>query len=60
MAEKFGNRLRKWRKKLKLLQKNAADVLGVSVRTYQNWEENANEPTALALAEITRRMDEHK
>lgn len=31
--------LRKWRKALGLTQKQAADRLGVSVRTYEGWEQ---------------------
>jgi len=34
----FASTLKKWRKDNNLMQKNAADRLGVLLRTYQRWE----------------------
>jgi len=51
----FKEKLRKWRGTLR--QKEAANILKVSVRTYQNWEEGKNNPKPLAMAELERRME---
>jgi DNA-binding transcriptional regulator YiaG len=49
--------LRKWRGKL--LQKEAAQLLGVSVRTYEAWEAGAHEPTSKpSMRDIEQRMKE--
>lgn len=60
MANSFAQRLRKWRKFKGLVQKQAAEVLKVNLRTYQNWEEGRWEPQELALAELERRMMENQ
>lgn len=33
-------------------QKNAADVLGVTLKTYQNWEQGVCEPDAFKLKAV--------
>lgn len=50
----FNKELKKWRGKRR--QKEAAEVLKVSLRTYQNWEQGENTPGSLTLAELRRRM----
>lgn len=56
----FGDKLREWRKVANLLQKEAAEVLGVSVRTYQAWEERGRTPNSIMQCELERRMQNHK
>lgn len=56
----FAARLRDWRTKGSILQKNAADVLGVSIRTYQAWESSARTPNEIMQAELFRRMEKHE
>ena len=57
MGESLKKKLKKWRKKRGLIQKQAADILGVNLRTLQGWEEGRPEPSPLALSELTRRME---
>jgi len=52
----FSKLLRRWRTDSDMLQKEAATKLGVSVRTYQSWEESRTTPHSIAIAEIERRM----
>jgi transcriptional regulator with XRE-family HTH domain len=54
----FKTILREWRNSKGLLQKNAADLLKVSVDTYRHWECGANEPSEFpSKAEILKRME---
>ncbi len=39
----MADRMKAWRKRLDITQAQAADVLGVSVRTYQGWEAGRTE-----------------
>jgi len=57
MGTKWKKKLRAWRKSNRLLQKQAADKLGVNVRTYQGWEEGKGGPCEAAMAEYERRMN---
>lgn len=57
MGEEFKIAVKTWRKKANLVQKQAADVLGVSLRTYQGWEMGSHEPLPMAMMELKRRMD---
>lgn len=52
----FQEILRDWRAIHGWVQKEAADVLKVSVRTYEGWEQGKTEPRELAMWEIQRRM----
>lgn len=52
----FAKKLRKWRGKR--LQKTAASLLRVNLRTYQGWEEN-RPPNTLAIETIQKRMLEN-
>lgn len=55
MPEKtFRSELREWRGKR--LQKEAADILKVSVRTYQGWESGAHEPSTEKCLACVRAM----
>lgn len=56
MGESLRTKLKKWRKSHGLVQKQAAAILGVNLRTYQGWEGRKPEPKPLALAELDRRM----
>lgn len=40
----FADQLRQWRKERRLVQKEAAAILHISVRTYQNYEYGINVP----------------
>lgn len=48
----FGERLRNIRKRLKITQKSIADNLGITVRTYQRYEEGKIEPPISTLTDI--------
>ena len=52
----FGKSLKQWRGNR--LQKEAADLLDVNLRTYEGWE-NGRNPGRYAVNEIKRRMAEH-
>jgi DNA-binding XRE family transcriptional regulator len=52
----FGKALKLWRGAR--LQKEAADVLEVNLRTYEGWE-SGRQPSRYAINEIKRRMAEH-
>jgi hypothetical protein len=59
MPMAFAQELRTWRGKL--LQKEAAAILGVPLDTYRAWEHGQHEPReVLTRSEIVRRMDAHK
>lgn len=58
MGKSLKQRLKRWRKERGLVQKQAADILGVNLRTLQGWEEGKPEPKALALAELERRLSQ--
>lgn len=45
----FSERVKYVRKKLRLSQKDMANVLGVSYATINRWENSKNEPSQLAL-----------
>jgi DNA-binding XRE family transcriptional regulator len=57
MADTFRIAVKDWRRRVGLVQKEAADLLGVSLRTYQGWESGRYEPFYLAKIEIERRMN---
>lgn len=44
----FSFLLRRWRDRESLTQAKAAQVLGISLRTYQKWEQAMNSPSPLA------------
>lgn len=56
----FADELRAWRGKL--LQKEAADILKVSLDTYRSWEHDQREPRdeVVTKSEIQRRMADYK
>lgn len=56
----FGGEVRAWRKRNRLVQKEAADVLNVKMRSYQNWEQGSHVPLAIAQETIRRRMAEYE
>lgn len=45
-------KLRNWRKAEGITQEKAADILGVSVRTYQNWEIGTFAPSLEMAARV--------
>lgn len=47
--EKFSERLRELRKERGLKQKEMAEVCGIKVRSYQQYEYDENYPTVLGL-----------
>lgn len=49
-------RLRDWRKLLNVIQSEAAEKLGVKLRTFQGWESGRGTPHPLAQSELIRRM----
>lgn len=54
MPNDFSTELRRWRGKR--LQKEAAELLGIGLRTYHSWEQGRRKPTAPSMQEIKRRM----
>lgn len=56
MATSFKKDLRAWRKARGFFQKEAANFLGVSRRTYEGWEYGRTVPKPLAMAELKRRL----
>lgn len=55
----FGTEVKAWRKRADLVQKQAADVLGVKLRSYQNWEQGSHVPLPIAQETLRRRMDDY-
>lgn len=49
--------LQKWRKQRKLSQSQAAQILGVPVRTLQDWELGRTSPKPLAREALLARMN---
>lgn len=47
-------KLLRWRRSENLSQSEAADAIGVKVRTYQNWEQGMRCPTGLSLTALNR------
>ena len=57
MIKSFKKTLRAWRKSRGFVQKEAAEFLCVSKRTYEGWEYGKTSPKPLAMAELIRRME---
>jgi putative transcriptional regulator len=55
---KTRKKLKSWRNRKGLSQSQAARVLGVSVRTLQNWEQGRNVPSADVLLRLLELMEE--
>lgn len=60
--EKAGQALRRWREARRWTRKEAAEKLGVSERTIENWEQGVRTPPALQVLERLlrsgRRLDD--
>lgn len=50
----FNERLKTMRKRFKITQKSIADYLGITVRTYQRYEEGKIEPPISTLTDIAK------
>ena len=50
--------LKNWRRRNHLVQKEAANNLGVSLRTYQGWEAGRGGKNPLVISELERRIEE--
>lgn len=48
--------LRAWRRRRKLSQTGAARALGVSVRTFQEWEQGRRQPRGLARVALDQAL----
>lgn len=57
MKYEIGNRIRQYREKKKLTQKQLADTIGVSNSRVSNWEKGINRPDADIIADICRALD---
>lgn len=57
MKYEIGNRIRQYREKKKLTQKQLADLIGVSNSRVSNWEKGINRPDADIIAGICRALD---
>jgi DNA-binding transcriptional regulator YiaG len=49
--------LSRWRKRRQLSQQAAADLVGVPLATWQNWEQGRNKPRGLALVALRERLN---
>lgn len=49
-------KLRAWRKARGLSQSGAAPLLGVTLRTLENWEQGRSQPRGLALRAIVQTL----
>jgi DNA-binding transcriptional regulator YiaG len=47
--------LKAWREKRKFTQREASEFLGVSLRTYEKWEQGDRFPRGLALTALQER-----
>lgn len=56
MPDRFKDKLVRWRGRL--MQKEAADLLGVPLATLRKWEYGKRTPKAITLCEIERRMNQ--
>ena len=52
----FGSQLRLWRYAKMLTLNEAADVYGVSVTTYKNWERGCTKPRLYYLRDICKEL----
>lgn len=50
----FPQTLKRWRRRRGLSQSQAAPVLGVPLKTLQNWEHGRNTPGTLASAHLAQ------
>lgn len=53
----FPEKLKSWRKASGFAQKQAADWLSVSMRTYQRWEAGKGEPAKTCLKCVEEKME---
>ncbi len=53
----FNERLKAMRKRFKITQKSISDYLGVTLRTYQRYEEGKIEPPISTLSNIAKYLD---
>lgn len=56
VAGLWAGKLRAWQKRCDLIQKEAADKLGVKFESYRDWCDGDGEPSKFARIEIERRM----
>ena len=54
--EKFQRTIQRWRVKKGFTQQDAADHLGISIRTLQNWEIARNMPSGYGLKALLAEM----
>lgn len=57
VSENFGKRLKEIRSEKQLNQKQVAEMLGVAVSTYANWEQGRREPSVSELHKIICVLD---
>lgn len=53
----WGKEVAAWRKKSRLMQKEASDKLGVPFHTFRNWEYGKNEPCKFVKNKIREVMN---
>lgn len=54
--ESLAKRLKQWRARRKLTQEDAARHLGVSQRSFENWEQGRSTPSSLGLSMLLERI----
>jgi DNA-binding transcriptional regulator YiaG len=57
MTMKISTQLKRWRARRGLSQSQAAPVLGVTLKTLQNWEQQANQPRGLARSALLKMLN---
>jgi transcriptional regulator with XRE-family HTH domain len=63
MSKKFGDELRAWRKKKKMVQREAAELLGIQLDTYRAYEINRITPRRTrtpSMQEVLQKMADAK
>ncbi len=53
-SEELARRLQVWRLENDLTQTEAAAIMQISVRSYQNWEQQVSVPSSLALNSLIK------
>lgn len=53
-SQELARRLQIWRMENDLTQTEAAAIMQISVRSYQNWEQQVSVPSALALNSLIK------
>ena len=59
-TQELARRLQVWRLDNNLTQTEAASIMQISVRSYQNWEQQVSTPSTLALNSLVKTINTWK